>query len=181
MELLVTTAVFGFMLVGICTLYSTSLSSFNTGENKSETQQIALFAVDLMAREMRLSGYDPSDAITAVPTTAIENASANGVIFVADVDGDDVTDQVRYRIQGTRIVRDSAVWDGTTFPSLTGASEIAQDVAALTFTYFDDTNTVTTVLADIRRIRVEIAVQKTTASGEQVTFPLATDVKLRNL
>lgn len=179
-ELLIATAIFGIMVIGVSTLYSTILSSFNRGENKTETQEVARFVLDLMSREMRLAGYDPSGAIAALPTTAIQVATANSVTFVADVDGNDVTDQVRYRLQGTQVVRDSAVWGGTAFPALAGASEVAGDVAALTFTYLDDTDTVTAVLADIRKIRVDIVVQRRTASGELVTFPLTMDVTRRN-
>ncbi len=181
LEVLTTTAIFGVLLVGVCTIYAASLKSFNRGQNKIEAQQNARVGIEVLARELRLAGYDPSDAINVLPTTAIEVAAANTVTFIADVDGDAVSDRVRYGLQGTRLVRDSASWSGTAFPALTGNNELAEGVTALTFTYSDGNDSFTATLADIRRITIGISTQETTPDGIQVSFPLTLDVRLRNL
>ncbi len=181
-ELMVGTAIFTILLVGVCTMYSQSLAAYNRGENKIELQQSTRFAADLMIREIRLAGYDPSDSLTVLPTTAIETAGAATITFVADVDGDDVSDRVRYRLVGTQILRDDAAWDGVDdFETLSGTSEVADGLASLTFTYFDETNTVTATLADIRLIRIEIFAQTTTRDGQLLSYPMSSDVTLRNL
>ncbi len=180
-EVLITTTIFGLLLVGVCTLYAASLKSFNRGQNKIEAQQNARVGIEVLAREVRLAGYDPSDAISLLPTTAIEVAAANTITFIADVDGDAVSDRVRYGLQGTRLVRDSASWSGTAFPALTGNNELAEGVTALTFTHFDGNDTVTTTLVDIRRTTIGITTRGTTAAGVQVSFPLTLGVRLRNL
>jgi len=182
LELMVSTAIFAILLVGVCTLYSQSLAAYNRGENRIELQQSTRFAADLMLREIRLAGYDPSDSLTELPTTAVETAGAATITFVADVDGDDVSDRVRYRLVGTRILRDDGAWNGVDdFDALAGNSEMADGVTTLTFTYFDASNTVTATLADIRRIRIEIFAQATTRDGQQVNYPMSSDVTLRNL
>ena len=181
LEVMITTAIFGVLLVGVCTLYASSLKSFNRGQNKIEAQQNARVGIAVLAREVRLAGYDPSDAMSVLPTTAIETASANTVTFIADVDGDAVSDRVRYSLQGTRLVRDSAAWGGTNFPALAGNNELAEGVTALTFTYFDGNNITTATLANIRRVTIGITTQETTSDGNQLSFPLTLDVRLRNL
>ncbi len=182
LELMVSTAIFAILLVGVCTLYSQSLAAYNRGENRIELQQSTRFAADLMVREIRLAGYDPSDSLTVLPTTAVETAGAATITFVADVDGDDVSDRVRYRLVGTQIVRDDAAWNGVDdFDAPSGNSEIADGLTTLTFTYFDANNNVTATLADIRRIRIELFAQATTRDGQQVNYPMSTDVTLRNL
>ena len=182
LELMVSTAIFAILMVGVCTLYSQSLAAYNRGENRIELQQSTRFAADLMLREIRLAGYDPSDSLTVLPTTAVETAGAATITFVADVDGDDVSDRVRYRLVGTQIVRDDAAWNGVDdFDAQSGASEMADGVTTLAFTYFDANNNVTTTLADIRRIRIGIFAQATTRDGQQLNYPMRTDVTLRNL
>jgi hypothetical protein len=57
---------------------------------------------------------------------------------------------------------------------------VADGVSALTFTYYDGSDTVTTTLADIRRITIDLTAQQT-VGGRPATFPLTTDVRLRNL
>ncbi len=182
LELMIGMAIFAILLVGVCTLYSQSLAAYNRGENRIELQQSTRFAADLMLREIRLAGYDPSDSLTVLPTTAVETAGAATITFVADVDGDDVSDRVRYRLVGTQILRDDAAWNGVDdFDAQSGASEMADGVTTLAFTYFDANNNVTTTLADIRRIRIGIFAQATTRDGQQVNYPMSTDVTLRNL
>ncbi len=182
LELMVSTAIFAILMVGVCTLYSQSLAAYNRGENRIELQQSTRFAADLMLREIRLAGYDPSDSLTVLPTTAVETAGAATITFIADVDGDDVSDRVRYRLVGTQIVRDDAAWNGVDdFDAQSGASEMADGVTTLAFTYFDANNNVTATLADIRRIRIGIFAQATTRDGQQLNYPMRTDVTLRNL
>lgn len=173
-EMLIAAAVFVIVLFAIYLMLITNQVTYARGENKVEIQQNARVAIQRMAREIRMAGYDPSNA----STTAILIANANSIDFVADLDGDDVTDWVRYHLQGSKLMRDSASWNGVTWtPSV--SSELAESLSALTFAYFDKTNTATATLADIRRITLGVTVQDT-AAGIQDTFPLTSDVRLRN-
>ncbi len=180
LETLIFSAIFGIVLLGIYTVYGTSHTTFTRGQNKIEVQQNARVAMEMMARDIRMAGFDPSDVINDVPTTAIQVTNANDITFVGDVDGDGNTDQVRYSLNGNeQIIWESASWNGAAFPPAT-PSVLADGVSALTFTYFDGSDAVTAILADVRRITVDITTQET-GGGRQENFPLTMDVRLRNL
>jgi type IV pilus assembly protein PilW len=182
LEMLVSSAVFVIVLFAVYLMFTTNQVTYARGENKVELQQNGRVAMRRMAREIRMAGYDPGTAIPAQASqTAIQVANANMITFIADLDGDDVSDQVIYRLQGNQVIRESASWVGGAWtPNPPVSSELADSVSALSFTYFDNTDTATATLADIRRITLGITVQDTTA-GFQDTFPLTVDVRLRNL
>lgn len=173
-EMLISAVVFTIVLLAVYLMLMTNQITYARGENKVEIQQNARVAMRRMAREIRMAGYDPSSA----STTAIQAANANSITFIADLDGNDVSDRITYRLQGNQVIRDSASWGGGAWtPSV--SSELADSVSALSFAYFDSTDTATATLADIRRITLGITVQDTTA-GFQDSFPLTVDVRLRN-
>jgi len=179
LEMLISSAVFVIVLFAVYLMLVTSQITYARGENKVEIQQNARVAMQRMAREVRMSGYDPGSAIPAQASqTAIQVANANTITFIADLDGDDVSDRITYRLQGNQVIRDNASWVGGAWtPSV--SSELADSVSALSFTYFDSTDTATATLAGIRRITLGITVQDT-AAGFQDSFPLTVDVRLRN-
>lgn len=198
LEVLVTSAIFGIVLVAIYTTYAASHTTSVRGENKIELQQNARTGMQQMAREIRMAGYDPSPAIPSqVSQTAIQVANANDITFIADVDANGSTDWVRYRLNGTQLFRDSSSWLGGVWNPDTGtpnSSELADGVrpttdpagAGLTFRYFDGSDNPIAApvpvgsLGNIRRITIELKTQQT-AGGRQETFPLRTDTRLRNL
>lgn len=187
LETIIFAAIFGVVVGAIYLMYSTSHTTFTRGQTKIEVQQNARVAMEMVARETRTAGYDPSDALTTLGTTAIQTANANSITFIADVDGDNSnpadgtpdTDQVTFRLNGTQLIRDFSTWGGAAFPAPT-ASVLADGVSALTFTYLDGSDVVTATLADIRRITITITTQET-AGGRTETYPLTMDVRLRNL
>lgn len=182
LEMLVSSAIFAIVLFAIYMMLVTNQVTYARGENKVEIQQNARVAIRRMAREIRMAGYDPSSAIPAQASqTAIQVANANAITFIADLDGDDVSDQVTYRLQGNQVIRETASWIGAAWtPNPPASSELADGVSALPLTYFDGTDTATATLADIRRITIGVTVQET-AAGFQDTYPLTVDVRLRNL
>ncbi len=185
-ELLIASAVFFTFMVSLTTLYSQSHRSYSRGQNRIEVQQSARVAIESMTREIRMAGYDPSDAINLLPSTAIEIANANDIRFIADVTGDAVSDQVTHRLAGNQVMRDISSWNaGTGTWDPPGSGELAASVSTLTFQYFDanDVGIPAPVavgsLTDIRRITIGITAQGT-AAGIQETFPLTIDVRVRN-
>jgi prepilin-type N-terminal cleavage/methylation domain-containing protein len=181
MEMLISAAVFAIVLTAVYLMLITNQVTYARGENKVEIQQNGRVAMRRIAREIRMAGYDPASAIPAQASqTAVQVANANTITFIVDLDGDDVSDQITYRLQGNQIIRESSSWVGGAWtPNPPVSSELADSVSALSFTYFDNTDTVTATLADIRRITLGITVQDTSA-GFQDTFPLTVDVRLRN-
>jgi len=178
LEVLITSAIFVIVLFAVYTSFESSQKTVTWGETKVEVQQTARVAMGMMANEIRTAGYDPSNVITLLPTTAVQAATPTAVSFIGDVDGDNVTDQVTYRLQGTQVIRDFASWNGATFPA-PAPEQLADGVSALTFAYFDGNDTPTALLAGIRRITVGLTTQATAGSKPE-TFPLLMDVRVRN-
>lgn len=179
LEVLITSSIFVTVLFAVYTTFESSQKTVTWGGNKIEVQQTARVAMGMMANEIRTAGYDPSNAMTLVPTTAVQVANPNLITFIADVDGDNVTDQVTYRLQGTQVIRDFASWNGAAFPAPV-LDQLADGVSALTFAYFDGSENPGPPPANIRRITVALTTQAT-AGGKQATLPLTMDVRIRNL
>ncbi|MEE9181224.1 MAG: prepilin-type N-terminal cleavage/methylation domain-containing protein [candidate division NC10 bacterium] len=188
LEVLIASVIMVIVLFAVYVTYETSYATFNRGQNKLEVQQTARVAMEILAREIQTAGYDPSNAMNLLPTTAVQVANANTLTIIADVDGDNVTDQVTYRLQGTQIVRDFASWGGAAFPAAPPVSDqLADGVIALTFTYFDGNDPNNEIAAPvpaasltaIRLITIGFTAQGTAADISD-TLPLTMDVRLRN-
>jgi len=180
MEVLISLSVFTIVLFAVYTTFTASHRTFARGEDKIELQQTIRVAMGMAASEIRTAGYDPSNVMTLMPTTAIQVANANTLTFIADVDGNNVTDQVTYRFQGTQVIRDFTSWNGAAFPVPPVSEALADGVTTLTFAYFDSSNNPTATLANIRRITIGLTVQETGVGGQQ-SLPLTMDVRLRNV
>lgn len=179
LEVLISLSVFTIVIFAVYTTFTASHRTFVRGEDKIELQQTSRVAMGMAASEIRTAGYDPSNVMTLMPTTAIQVANANTLTLIADVDGDNVTDQVTYRLQGTQLIRDLASWNGATFPA-PAPEQLADGVTTLTFAYFDSSDNPTATLANIRRITIGLTVQETGVGGQQ-SLPLTMDVRLRNV
>ncbi len=194
MEALVVIAIFGIVLTALYTTAVTNQTTFVRGSSKIDLQQNARVGIELMATEIRMAGYDPSNVIPALATAAqnctptppqgsgpfaVQAACATAISFVADVTGDGTTDEVVYRRVGNQVMRDISSWNGATFPAET-SSALVDSVSALAFTYYDGSDGVTSDPASIRRITITLTTQGT-AARMAVAFPLTIDVRLRNL
>jgi type IV pilus assembly protein PilW len=186
-ELLVAAATFGLVIVGALTMFATASNSYRIGQTRAESHQNARSALELIARELRVAGYDLSDTISGLSSpTPIQVGATNSVSFVADVTEDGVLDRVTYRLQGAQVVRELSSWTGSDF-STPAVSEIADGVATLSFSYFDDATPNATISApvasadldDVRRVTVGIVTSESMADQQQ-DFPLTVDVRIRN-
>src|SRR3990170_6737744 len=140
LEVLISLSVFTIVIFAVYTTFTASHRTFVRGEDKIELQQTSRVAMGMAASEIRTAGYDPSNVMTLMPTTAIQVANANTLTLIADVDGDNVTDQVTYRLQGTQLIRDLASWGGAApFPA-PAPEQLADGVTTLTFAYFDSSD-----------------------------------------
>lgn len=92
-EVLVASVIFAIVLLPIFQMYSTSRVTYAKGEVKTTLQQNARAAMEVISRELRMIGYDPSHTIPLLgvgtnPATtqrAIQSANATGIRFIADV------------------------------------------------------------------------------------------------
>lgn len=182
-ELLVTALILTVILVAIYLMYETNMTTATWGNKQAELQQNARVALDMMEREIRMAGYDPSNTGCGAIASGF---NATDLTFFADIDGNDVTDKVEYSFSSgsQTIARRLQPWDGSC-TSPTSTSEIVADgVSSLTLTYCDNAqptnNCSITNPASVRKITISITASGQAGSKTQ-TFTFASDVRLRNL
>jgi prepilin-type N-terminal cleavage/methylation domain-containing protein len=141
-EMLVSTALFSFVLAGMYLLYTTMLGSLSRGEMFSDLQQNARVGMQRMVQDVRMAGYDPSNAIpllASAPKDIIREATAGCLSFIGyQVYGsppEDRTYQISYYLDGTTLKRLAERWDPPFVSG--GAQPLAENIAALTLTYYD--------------------------------------------
>jgi prepilin-type N-terminal cleavage/methylation domain-containing protein len=145
-EMLVSTALFSLVLASMYLLYTTMLGTMSRGEMFSDLQQNARVGLHRMVQEVRMAGYDPSSAIpllTPAPKDFIRAATAGCLSFIGyQVNASaDLTYQISYYLEGTpsTLKRLAEPWDSSQakFGASGGAQPLAENIAALTFTYYD--------------------------------------------
>lgn len=148
-ELLVAMAISSIMLAVIVVTYQSQAQTHITQQEVVDMQQNARAAMDLMTREIRMAGLNPTgNAGTGTPKSMITAADANCLEFGMDMSGDgdtnDTNEQYRYKLtnDGT-----SACGDGNgiadSFPCALGRRTggglqvVADNIEALNFAYLD--------------------------------------------
>ena len=166
-EVLIASFVLVIVLLAIYIVYDTGLQDYARGTARADVQQNVRVALESMARELRMAGYNPyttsctpappppagylsSDIVGVTGTTL----SSTSVPFWADVDGDNCPNQVTYTFVAPtnptkpcdssdpttigRITRSVQAWNGTAWsPTTPTAYDIAQCITALVLTYCD--------------------------------------------
>lgn len=152
---MVTLAVASIAVFAIYRGYISTTTGFNTQEVLTELNQNLRLSLEIMAREMRMAGYDPSGSsgagfVTADTSTVRFTKDLNGNGTVTD-SGEDIT----FAVSGTELTK-----NGTT---------IADNVDALNLLYLDEDGNVmaSPTLADIRSVEVSLVMR---ASEENYSF-----------
>ncbi|MEI8188858.1 MAG: hypothetical protein WCI75_03960 [candidate division NC10 bacterium] len=147
--MLVSTALFSLVLASMYLLYTTMLGTMSRGEMFSDLQQNARVGLHRMVQEVRMAGYDPSGAIPLLapaPKDSIRAATAGCLSFIgyqADPDdaSKDLTYQISYYLDGTTLRRRAEPWKSLQTPpkfgDSGGAQPLAENIAALSLTYYD--------------------------------------------
>jgi type IV pilus assembly protein PilW len=151
MELLIATAISMVILGAIAGTFMTQTKFYNAQEQVNEMQQNARAAMDLLNRDIKLAGYDPTDvAISGVTYSASE------LRIKADLDGDgainDSSDEhVIYTFDNAnkQIKR--------TYGGVGATPEVlANNIDSFTFGYLDSSGVATTSTGNIRQVSVSI-------------------------
>lgn len=185
-ELLITLVVSGILMSGVYTAFKTQQDSYLAQEQVAETQQNIRAALDIMVREVRMAGFDPSREADASITTAtvgrfgftqdIVGAEPDGI----DNDGDGTTDEtdgsepdysngdtiganesVIYGFSSSDDSEPNGIVDGNNVASFGrdtggGFQPIAENIQAIEFNYLDEDGNTTGTLADIRSVEISI-------------------------
>ena len=152
LELLVAVAISGIVMAGIYSVYYTSQKSAIVQEETTAMRQNLRAGLDIMAREIRMAGYDP----THLANAGIVTAGSNSIVFTNDLNGDgdtsDTDENITYALSGTNLQR-----NGQT---------VAENIDALNFVYLDASGAVTATLSDIRSVQVTMVARTGKADRE---------------
>ena len=141
-EVLVSTALFSLVLASMYLLYTTMLGAMSRGEMFSDLQQNARVGLQRMVQEVRMAGYDPSNAIPLLapaPKDSIRAAAAGCLSFIGyQIQASaDLTYQISYYLDGTTLKRRAEPWASSAFGDSGGAQPLAENILALSLTYYD--------------------------------------------
>ena len=203
-ELLVTMTVSVVLVGGLYSVLFESQATYEAQQDQSALRQQARVAMDQMAVELRMAGYD----IGSAPERLVY-AGSSQVTFAADIDdGSAATpcgnadetavgggaERIQYRLQGTSLLRTVDCWDGGAWGNEFTDLVVATDVqnARAIFRYFDEDGTelapgggtLNALNRDLVRL-IEINLDLTDGNNQvlgdpYVDFELRTSVRLRN-
>ena len=167
-ELLVATAMVGFVLAGVFVALQQGENAFQYGTGKVEVQQNARAALDRLVHDLRMGAN-----ITAANATSIT------FDYIEDNAGAAQTVSVTYSLNGTDLQRNQT----NPVPAAAQPETLIGGVNTLSLTYYDNTNAVTATVADIRVVDVRLITQPqvntSNMANQQATF--ADRVRLRNI
>lgn len=156
-ELLISMAVGGVVMAGICSAYYSQQESYITQDQVSAMQQNLRAGLWFMEREIRMAGYDPTGTANAGIVTA--NATSIRVTLDLNADGDtdgdtdDSNEDITYSLYDSDGDGDSdlarKVGGGNNQP-------VADNIDVLNFVYLDQAGYITTTLPDIRSVQVTL-------------------------
>ena len=167
-ELLVACAMVGIVLAGTFVALQSGESAFQYSTGKVEVQQNARVALDRMIRELRTAST--VTAATATSITFIYTDDTNTAVTVA------------YSLAGTSLQRNQT----NPVPAAAQPETVIGGINTLSLTYYDNTNAVTTTVANIRVADVRLITQSenTGLASYNLANQLATfedRVRMRNL
>ena len=187
-ELLVSLAILSMTLGSIYSLYMSFIRTCTKEGVKVHVQQWVRSSLDMMIRDIRLAGLDPTGSdnfgIVAISPQRIQftaDRDMDGQVDSADkTDGIDDTDMeyVAYEYDGNSIVKMSLYRaDGT----LELSDTMVENVTDLGFEYFNSDDDTTSILEDIRTVEITMTIEKPSGRDGQVSRTLIKRVKCRNL
>jgi hypothetical protein len=157
-DILGSTFIGGLLLLLLLKLNLFANSSSITSDNELKLQQNAKTLAEIINYDFRKIGYE-------CDSTAIAIADSNRIKFYAEIDSSNVVmDVIEYytsdstHAAGTDNPRDIVLYRKFNGVALDGPS---LGLTKIKFSYLDNFNTVTNVLADIRYIQIELWVEST--------------------
>lgn len=142
------------ILMGVAvSIFNVQRKSYSMQEQVTEMQQNVRASMDMMVREIRMAGYDPSDSglvgIGTHTTTLLQ--------ILADLDGDGTStgtnEDITYRYYNAA---------DATYPCQIkrntggGFQPLAENINGCNFLYYDSNGIATTTASGIRQIRITI-------------------------
>jgi len=149
-ELLISMAIGLVIITALTNTFVTQRRSYDVQQQITAAVQMARAAIDMMSREIRLAGYDPTDAgITGI------TYSSSQLQVKADLNGDGTTggpsENITYRFDSG----DYSITRNTGG----GNQPFAENAQAFSFQYLDGDGAATVISSDIRSVRISLTIR----------------------
>ena len=151
-ELMVTLAIGMVVMAAVTTTFISQTRFYSAQEQINEMEQNARGAIDIMTREIKMAGYDPTGAGFAKVTTFTSTQLA----FQTDYDGSGVLSNVAADNEKIAYAYDSTNRQINRTTGSGGPQTLADNITAATFTYYKADGSTATVATDIRQIKISI-------------------------
>jgi len=170
-ELLIAMTIGLIILTALSSTFLMQRKTYDVQEQVAEMVQTARAAMDMMTREIRMAGYDPTGTMQRSDPTGAKFVGipydANKLQIYADLTGDEDTDDSHEYIKYTmdsdypfEIRRDTGG----------GRQEFALNIQSFIFEYLDSAGSATTTTANICQIKITI-IARTTKPDSDYTDP----------
>lgn len=167
-ELMLTMAISGMIVAAIYSAYLSQQRTYLMQEQVAEMQQNIRAALDLLSREIRMAGYDPTGGAGAGITTAsagrigftkdITNSTGNASTGDGSLNGPN--ENITFGFSNANDSGPDGIADAGIAPlgrnTGGGFQPIAENIQAIEFRYLDVNGAVTATLADIRAVQISI-------------------------
>lgn len=147
-ELMVAVVLTSIVTVAIYKAYVSVTTAYEVQDQVVELQQNSRVAIDRMAREIRMAGYDSK-----------ETASAG---FVATTDADDINFTMDLDESGAIDAGNETVaysYDAGNLELKRNGTAVIDNIDALNFVYLDEDGEVTATLANIRTVQIAVVLR----------------------
>jgi prepilin-type N-terminal cleavage/methylation domain-containing protein len=203
-EMVVTTMIFLIVLYGVYVIYDAGESNYIKGRLKWDAQSQSRVALERLAREIRMAGYN-SPTKVGDPLVIATNDT---ISFHADVGDGNGLRYVTYSLRDCSGTAGTTLYRNTSTTTYCGGDPFIEGVTSLKFTYYELNNVpipyplTTTYQLDsqapvtgtnipsvpavggqrnsVRQVKLALTVQQT-AGTTTIPFTMTTDVALRNL
>ena len=161
-EILISMSIGLIIILALSSTFLLQSDAYDDQEQITEMVQTARAAIDMMTREIRMAGYDPTATMQRSDPTESDFVGIpynnTQLRIVADLNGDaetdgsitddDTNEDITYSYDATnfQIDRDTGA----------GGQPFAENIQSLTFSYLDSSGNATTTTSDIRQIEISI-------------------------
>ncbi len=175
-EVLVALAIMLVVMGGIISLFASLGRSYTTQNVAAGVQQVARAGIDIMAREIRMAGFNPLN----INSIGIVDALPNRIRFQYDTNLSGMIEtgakeDVAYLLNASnQLIRQRDNNPGTNI-------SLVDNVDDLQFRYLDADDADTTVLSAIRSVEISLTVEEPAGRDKTLSRTYSTRVICRNL
>lgn len=181
-ELLMAIAILGVVMAAVTGVFSRSSKLYTTQNAAAALQQEVRAAVEVMAREIRMAGFNPSKSTKF----DLEITDATRIRFSTDLNANGKLDNLTYpncerlTFRYSSASNSADIFCGNNRSYLIGGPTSSTRVTNLNFKYLNEHGTVTGLKNEIMAVVISLTAQAPAGSAGMIERSFATRVGLRN-